>query len=105
MTLRTANQYSTEFILAGCSAAAAATGVAFGFEATHLLVRNAAGVPVHLTLKSTGAASTDDPELVAGTTLDLRGVIVSGLNLTTTSTTTSTGADGHRVTVAAWGGW
>ena len=107
MALRQANQYSTEFIIGACNAATAATGVVFGFEASHVRIINDSGVPIHYSLRSTGAASTDDPELSAGVTLDLSGVIVSGLNVTTSSTTTSTAADGsgHRIVVAAFGGF
>lgn len=102
MTLRGANQYSTEFFLAS---ATPSLGIAFGFEASHLRVSNDAGVPIHYSLGSTSAASTGDPELKPGHRLDLAGIVVSGIGIGTTSTTTSTGDDGHRVRVDAWGGF
>lgn len=103
--LRLANQYSTDVMIGACDAATAAKTVAFGFEASHLRILNYAGVPLHLNLASTAAASTGDPEIAVGEVFDLRGVIVTGFSLTTSSTTTSTAADGQRVVISAWGGF
>lgn len=105
MALRQPNQYSTEFILAACSPSVASVGVAFGFEASHVRIRNAGYVPIRVNLKSTGTATTDDPELESQGVLETQGVILTGLSVTTSSTTTSTDGNGHRVTVSAWGGW
>lgn len=101
MALRLANQFSTDVIISTASPFSAA----FGFDATHIRILNYAGVPMRLNLGSTGAASTGDPEIAAGEVFDLHGVVVTGLTMTTTSATTSTGADGHRVVINAWGGF
>ncbi len=101
MTYRAANQYSTDFVLWATSTGGV-WGVAFGFDAVQVRLLNYAGVPLHLNLKSTGAATTDDPEVMVGENVNLWGVVVSGLSLATTSTTTSTGADGQRVVISAW---
>ncbi len=103
--LRSANQYSTDFLLWATSTGNA-TGfktLTFDFEANAIRVTNYAGVPLHLNLASTNAATTNDPELYAGERFALTGVPVSGLGLMTTSTTTSTDASGQRVVVSAWG--
>lgn len=103
--LRSANQYSTDFLLYATSTGNA-TGIStivFGFEASTIRVTNYAGVPLHLNLASTNAATTNDPELYVGERFRLDGVPVSGLSLMTTSTTTSTDASGQRVVVSAWG--
>lgn len=95
------NQHSTDVLLASENPG---IGIGFGFAATRLEVRNDAGVPVRFTLSSTGAASTDDAELRAGEALGPFSVPgLSGMGLTTTSTTTSTGLDAHVVRVRAWG--
>jgi len=105
MPTRFANQFSTEFMIGGVAATPVLVGVGFGFEATHVRIRNAGGVPVHFSLKSTSLASTDDPELEAGALLLLDRVVTSGLAITTSSTTTSTAAGvGNRITVSAWEG-
>ena len=104
--LRTANQYSTDFLLWTTCAPDTTTSLktlTFGFEASALRITNYAGVPLHLNLASTNAASTDDPELHVGERFHLDGIPVSGLSLYTTSTTTSTDASGQRVVVNAWG--
>lgn len=98
-----ANQYSTEIILASCEPAAG-LGINFGFAAQYVRVHNLAAVSVHVNLNSTSPATTGDPELRPGLSpLIVEGIPISGMGLSTTSTTTSTGDDGHRVTVAAFG--
>lgn len=98
-----AGQYSTEFILATCQPSAG-VGIAFGFNAQYVRVTNLAAVPIHLNFNSTSPASTSDPELRPGAApLEMRNIPMGGMGVSTTSTTTSTGDDGHRVTVAAWG--
>ena len=98
-----ANQYSTEFMLAAC-APSAGVGIDFGFGASYVRIANYASVPIHFTLAGTSAASTNDPELRPGATIELAGLNVWGCGVSTTSTTTSTGGDGHRVQVTALGG-
>lgn len=103
--LRSANQYSTDFLL-WTTSTGNATGlktITFAFEANAIRITNYAGVPLHLNLASTNAATTDDPELYVGERFRLDGVPVSGLSLLTTSTTTSTDASGQRVVINAWG--
>lgn len=105
MPSRFANSFSTEFMVGGVAATPVMVGVGFGFEATHVRIRNAGGVPIHVSLTSTSLASTGDPEIEAGAVLQLEHVVTSGLTITTSSTTTSTAAGvGHRVTVSAWEG-
>lgn len=107
MALRLANQYSTDFLLWTTCATETTNRLStltFGFEASALRITNYAGVPLHLNLASTAAATTNDPELYVGERFRLDGVPVSGLSLLTTSTTTSTDASGQRVVISAWGG-
>lgn len=102
--LRFANQYSTDFALWTTCASGATQTMTFGFEATHVRVLNYAGVPLHMNMQSTAAATTDDPELYAGEKFTMDGVLVSGVSLTTSSTTTSTTGATQRVVVSAWEG-
>lgn len=77
----------------------AGAGHAFGFPATRVRVENTGGVPIFLTLTSTGAASTGDMPL-SPKSLFSEGVgPTAGLGLYTTST-------GHQpvVRVGAWAG-
>ena len=76
----------------------AGIGVAFGFPATRIRVENLGGVPIFLTLASTGAASTGDLPLAPKSLFSERVGTTAGLGLYTTST-------GHQpvVRVAAWG--
>lgn len=109
MALAFTNQYSTDFllwVLSTCTGGPVKT-IGLDFNATHLRVTNYAGVPLHLNIASTAAATTDDPELYAGERLQLDRVQFSAVSLMTTSTTTSTTAAGgavQRVVVSAWGG-
>lgn len=102
MPILAANQYSTERILA-TSAPDQGLGIAFGFVASLVRITNLAAVPIRVTLASTSPATTDDPEILPGGVLHVSGILTSKCGVSTTSTTTSTGDDGHRVTVAAWG--
>jgi len=104
MALRLANQFSTDFALWTTCASGATQTTTFGFDANHVRVLNYAGVPLHLNLASTAVATTDDPELAVGERLSLSGVFVSGISLTTSSTSTSTTGATQRVVVSAWGG-
>lgn len=104
MALSFANQHSTDFAIWTTCASGATQTMTFGFDASHLRVLNYAGVPIHLNLASTNAATTDDPELYAGEKFILDGVPVSGLSITTSSTTTSTTGATQRIVVSAWGG-
>jgi len=99
-----ANQHSTEVVLFSTEATGGAgVGVAFGFDANTVRVVNHGGVPIEVNLNSTAFGTTGDPELSPFSTLHVSGVNVAGLGLMTSSTTSSTGSDGHRVTVSAWG--
>ena len=97
-----ANQFSTEVILTGTGASAS---IAFGLTAQAIRVRSYAAVPIRINMLSTSAASSGDPDLEPHGTLRIDGLRIDGLGLGTTSTTSSTGADGHRVVVSAWGGY
>ena len=98
-----ANAYSTEFILATCQPSLG-VGMMFGFQASYVRIENLAAVPIHYTLASTSPATTGDPELQPDSYVDIRDIPTYGAGISTTSTTTSTGDGGHRVTVAAFGG-
>lgn len=97
-----ANQFSTETILA-TSTPPNDFAFSFSFNAKYVRVSNLSTVPMHVNFATTCAASTGDPELPAGATIEFRDITCFGGGVMTTSTTTSTGDDGHRVTVAAWG--
>lgn len=100
MPVRQANQYSTDLVLTTCRPSLG-PGIDFGFVANAIRLVNDAFVPVHFTLTSTAAATTDDPELKPGEIVTMS-VALTGMGLSTTSTTTSTGTDATRVRVQAW---
>lgn len=97
-----ANQYSTEIIIAS-SGPAAGHGISFDWIASFVRIENMAAVPV-LYCFSTGPASTSDPKIRPGGVIEVCGIQVSGIGISSTSTTTSTGDDGHRVRITAFGG-
>ena len=80
----------------------AGDGHDFGFTSERVRIRNRGGVPLHFSLDSS-VATTSDPELLHGEKFDgeaeteVAGVI-------STSTTTSTGGEDKRYTLDAWGG-
>ena len=99
-----ANQYATEHVLAACNPATNGLGVAFEFLATYVRVENLAAVPVHVNFNRTSPPTTDHPELQPNKEFTITGMRIYGCGVSTTSTTTSTGGAGHRVTIAAFGG-
>lgn len=74
-----ANQYANTVTTTG------ATGIDFGFLATHLRLANDAGIPVRFTLEST-SASTGDAELKALEGFAMEISPTAGMGVTTTST-------------------
>lgn len=101
LTPQFANQFSTDILLANAAPNGAA--FAFGFNASYVRVINLAEVPIRVNLGSTGAATTDHALLLPGKDISLYDIPIGGGSVMTTSTTTSTDATGHMVSVSAWG--
>lgn len=74
-----ANQYATTITTTGAS------GIDFGFEATHLRMVNDAAIPIQYTLEST-SASTGDAVLKPFEILAMPIPRTAGMAVTTTST-------------------
>ena len=99
-------QYSAEFVLQSTTTCAAFyppnAQHGFGFPAGILRIENLGGVPIRFNLTSTAAvASTTDWPLQSGGTWDDLIGFCNGMSFMTTSTTSSTGADGNTVRFVA----
>ncbi len=95
-------QFPNSFAAEVLSGTSTADAVAFGFNATFLRLANlGTTAEVHYNPGSTGAASTSDPLLPIGATIEIPSPPSAGMGFATASTSTSDAL--KRVSVTAFG--